>query len=72
MVVAPVDSENGVTVLKGKTLLHASVSGKGLAKLLDSPDFMVQVTCSKQADVMAKVNLSSLSLHESVITREWH
>jgi hypothetical protein len=69
MVVEPVDIENGVTLLKGQTRLHASVSGKGLAEPLDSPDCMVQVTCSKHADIMAKLNLSSLSLHENGIDK---
>jgi hypothetical protein len=65
MVVEPMDSENNVTPLRGQTPLHGSLSNECLAKPLDSPDSMVQVTCSKQVDVMAKLNLNSLSLHEN-------
>ncbi|KDR16809.1 uncharacterized protein LOC110832265 [Zootermopsis nevadensis] len=70
MVLEFMDSENNVTSLKGQTSLHDSLSDEDLAMPLDSPDFMVQVTCSEQVDGMAKLNLNSLSLHENC-TDKW-
>jgi hypothetical protein len=64
VVVEPVDSESNVTLLKGQILLHDSHTDEGLAKPLDGADCMVE-----QVDVIAKLNLSSLSLHENGIEK---
>jgi hypothetical protein len=59
------DDKNNVMPSEGLKLLHDSLSNEELAKPLDNSDCMVEVSCSKESDLIARVNLDSLSVQDT-------
>lgn len=58
------DDEN-IVMPSGQKLLDDSLSNEEYAKPLDNSDCMVEVSCSKESDLIAKVDLDSLSLQDN-------
>jgi len=69
MAVVTMDDDNTVVPSKGHKLLHDSLSNDDLVKLLDNSSSVVEVSCSEESDLIAKVDLDSLSLEDSSIKR---
>jgi hypothetical protein len=69
MAVVTVDDDNIVVPSKGHKLLDDSLSNDDLVKLLDNSSSVVEVSCPEESDLIAKVDLDSLSLQDSSIKR---
>lgn len=54
---------------KGHKLLDDSLSNADLVKLLDNSSSVVEVSCSEESDLIANVDLDSLSLQDSSIKK---
>ena len=69
MALVTLDDGNIVMPSKGHKLLDDSLSNDDLVKLLDNSSSMVEVSCSEESDLIAKVDLDSLSLQDSSIKK---
>lgn len=65
MALVTVDDDNIVMSSKGHMLLDDSLSNDGLVNLLDNSNSVFEVSCSEESDLIAEVDLESLSLQDS-------
>jgi hypothetical protein len=65
MALVTVDEDNAVMPSKVHMLLDDSLSNDDLVKLLDNSNSVAEVSCSEDPDLVAEVDLESLSLQDS-------
>lgn len=69
MLVESVDNENTVITSEGRKLHEDSLSNESLVKPLGNSGYMVQAGCSKEVDVMSKLNLNNMPLERGRVEK---